>query len=170
VIQAERESLFSSLDDFGTDDLSDKLEEYLNTPMILTKSLDPLMWWHAIGESPLARMAIDFLSAPSRLCYSFPGCTSNLIVSHLASSCDVERGFSQGRLTVSKLHHSLSDESTRAATVLHVWSEIPGLIPEANIIQVFKDKCQQSNGKEQAKDHITVNSDEDHQQIREFPI
>jgi hypothetical protein len=34
---------FSSLDDFGTDDLSDELEEYLNTPTISTKGLDPLM-------------------------------------------------------------------------------------------------------------------------------
>ena len=161
MIQARRDSLFSSLDDFGTDDLSDKLEEYLNTPMILTRSLDPLMWWHAIDESPLACMALDFLSAPSRLCYSFLGCNSNLIVSQLASSCDVECGFSQGGLTVSKLRHSLSDESTQAATVLHAWSEIPGLIPEANIIQVFKDKCWCLNGIEQDEDHITVDSDED---------
>jgi hypothetical protein len=161
VIQAGRDSLFSSLDDFGTDDLSDELEEYLNTPTISTRSLDPLMWWHAIGESPLAPMALDFLSAPGRLCYSFPGCNSNLIVSQLASSCDVERGFSRGGLTVSKLRHSLSDESTRAATVLHAWSEIPGLIPEADIIQVFKDKCRRLNGKEQDEDHIMVDSDED---------
>src|ERR1700678_2694043 len=64
---------------------------------------------------------------------------------YLASSCDVERGFSRGGLTVSKLRHGLSDESTRAATVLHAWSEIPGLIPESEIIQVFKDKCHRLN-------------------------
>ena len=106
-------------------------------------------------------MALDFLSAPGRLCYSFPGCNSNLIVSQLASSCDVEHGFSQGGLTVSKLCHSLSDESMQAATVLHAWSEIPGLIPEADIIQVFKDKCRHLNGKEQDENHITVDSDKD---------
>ena len=66
VQEAARDSLFSSLDDFGTDDLSDELEEYLNMPTISTKGLDPLMWWHAIGDSPLARMAIDFLSAPGK--------------------------------------------------------------------------------------------------------
>ena len=65
-----------------------------------------------------------------------------------ASSCDVERSFSWGGLTVSKLRHRLSDESTRASTVLHAWSEIPGLIPESEIIQVFKDKCRRLNTKD----------------------
>jgi hypothetical protein len=84
-------------------------------------------------------------------------------MSRLASSCDVERGFSRGGLTVSKLRHTLSDESTRATTVLNTWSEIPGLIPEANIIQVFKNKCRRINGKEQVEsveDAIVVDADE----------
>jgi len=59
----------------------------------------------------------------------------------LASSCDVECSFSRGGLTVSKLQHGLSDESTCASTVLHVWSQVPGLIPENEIIEVFKSKC-----------------------------
>ena len=69
-----------------------------------------------------------------------------------ASSCDVERGFSRGGLTVTKLRHALSDESTRASTVLHAWSEIPGLIPEAEIIEVFKDKARRLKGKNKVKD------------------
>ena len=69
-----------------------------------------------------------------------------------ASSCDVEHGFSRGGLTVSKLRHRLSDESTRASTVLHAWSEIPGLIPENEIIQVFKDKCRRLNTKESGQE------------------
>ena len=59
---------------------------------------------------------------------------------YLASSCDVKQGFSWGGLVISKLQHRLSDESTCASTVLHAWSEIPGLIPESEIIQMFKDK------------------------------
>ena len=83
---------------------------------------------------------------------------------YLASSCDVERGFSRGGLTVSKLRHGLSDESTRASTVLHAWSEIPGLIPESEIIQVFKDKCRRLNtekesSKEKDKSVTVVESD-----------
>ena len=69
--------------------------------------------------------------------FKFPILIESLLV---ASSCDVERGFSRGGLTVSKLRHTLSDEATRAATVLHSWHEIPGLIPESEIIQIFKDK------------------------------
>lgn len=42
------------------------------------------------------------------------------------------------------MRHSLSDESTRAATVLSSWATIPGLIPEADVIQVFKDKAKRS--------------------------
>lgn len=62
-----RDDLFDELDDFGTDTATDELEEYLNTPTINTKGLEPLAWWYAIGESnPLARMAIDFLSAPGK--------------------------------------------------------------------------------------------------------
>ena len=83
---------------------------------------------------------------------------------YLASSCDVERGFSRGGLTVSKLRHGLSDESTRAATVLHAWSKIPGLIPESEIIQVFKDKRQclnteKESGKEKDTAVTVVESD-----------
>jgi hypothetical protein len=54
--------------------------------------------------------------------------------------CDVERGFSRGGLTVSKLRHALLDDSTRASTLLSAWSEFPELIPTAKIIQLFKEK------------------------------
>jgi len=48
-----------------------------------------------------------------------------------------------------KLRHTLSDESMQASTVLHTWSEIPGLIPEADIINIFKEKgcCLKGKGK-----------------------
>ena len=61
------DNFFTKLDDFGTDTTIDELEEYLNTPTISTQGLEPLTWWYAIGESnPLARMAIDFLSASGK--------------------------------------------------------------------------------------------------------
>ena len=66
---------------------------------------------------------------------------------------------------VTKLHHALSDESTRASTILHAWSEIPGLIPEADIISIFKDKGGHLKGKgNQSKDVdtvVSVSDDED---------
>lgn len=57
-----------------------------------------------------------------------------------ASSCDVERAFSKGGLTISKYRHALTDDSTRASVLLDSWSQIPNLISEAEIIKIFKDK------------------------------
>ncbi|KAI0686990.1 hypothetical protein C8Q76DRAFT_635756, partial [Earliella scabrosa] len=53
----------------------------------------------------------------------------------LATSADAERGFSRGRLTVSRLRHSLSDASIRATTLVGSWARIDGLIPKKAIIQ-----------------------------------
>ena len=57
-----------------------------------------------------------------------------------ATSTEVELAFSRGGLTVSKHQHNLSDESTHAVTVLGLWANIEGLIPEANIVKMFRDK------------------------------
>ena len=64
----------------------------------------------------------------------------NLIASYTATSTDVERAFSHGGLTVSKMRHLLSDESTRAASVLGAWRSLPGAIPRNEIMDAFKDK------------------------------
>ncbi|KAI0069216.1 hypothetical protein BV25DRAFT_1777220, partial [Artomyces pyxidatus] len=55
-----------------------------------------------------------------------------------ASSTDVERAFSRGSLNVSRLRHSLSDESTRAATVLQSWMSIPGLVHEKELAEMMR--------------------------------
>ncbi|KAF8577616.1 hypothetical protein K439DRAFT_1305243, partial [Ramaria rubella] len=52
-----------------------------------------------------------------------------------ATSTDTERAFSGGGLTVSRMCHSLSDQSTRAATVLASWAAVEGMVPEGDIIQ-----------------------------------
>ena len=70
----------------------------------------------------------------------------NLSHSYLASSTNVERAFSHGGLTVSKMWHSLSDQSVRAATVLGSWSHISQLIPHDEFITVFKEKSRRSRG------------------------
>lgn len=69
----------------------------------------------------------------------------------LATSTDVERAFSRGGLTVSKMRHSLSDESTRAATVLGSWCTFPDLVPCGEIVSIFKDKSSRSGSKAAAK-------------------
>jgi hypothetical protein len=67
---------------------------------------------------------------------------------YVATSTDVERSFSRGGLTVSKMRHSLSDESTRATAVIGSWCDFPGAIPREDIIETFKDKSKRSKGKE----------------------
>jgi hypothetical protein len=70
-----------------------------------------------------------------------------------AASTDVERAFSRGGLTVTKLRHNLTDESTRAATVLHSWAGA-GLIPENEIVTVFRNKSKRVQ--DNLADHIDV--------------
>ena len=48
----------------------------------------------------------------------------------------------------------------RASTVLHAWSQIPGLIPKAEIIEIFKDKGHRLKGKDK-QDKTTRNKDID---------
>jgi hypothetical protein len=43
-----------------------------------------------------------------------------------ATSTDVEHAFSHGGLTVSKMQHSLSNESTCVASILGAWCDLPG--------------------------------------------
>ena len=70
----------------------------------------------------------------------------------VATSTDVERAFSKGGLTVSKMRHSLSDESTRAACVLGSWCDFPGAVPREDIMIAFKDKGKRDKGKEKVLD------------------
>jgi hypothetical protein len=58
----------------------------------------------------------------------------------VASSTDVEHSFSQGRLNVSRLRHSLSEESTRAATVFGSWVGIEELVVTEDLIDNIQRK------------------------------
>ena len=123
--------IFAKLDQYGRSSSTDVLEEWLSSPC-LSDVDDPIQHWASIltsSKNPdkhaLARMALDFLSVP-------------------ASSTDVERAFSRGGLTVSKRRHALNDESTRAAIVLGSWAKVTGLVPEEEIIEVFRGKTKRS--------------------------
>ncbi|KAF6742064.1 hypothetical protein DFP72DRAFT_776162, partial [Ephemerocybe angulata] len=52
----------------------------------------------------------------------------------LATSTDVERAFSRGRLMVSMLRHLLADKTTKASTVLSSWHEHGDLIPFDDLV------------------------------------
>ncbi|PBK81605.1 hypothetical protein ARMGADRAFT_857341, partial [Armillaria gallica] len=70
----------------------------------------------------LARMALDFLSAP-------------------AASTDVEQVFSHGGLVINKWCHNLSAESTCANVILNSWDKVDGLIPKKILVKRFNEKA-----------------------------
>ncbi|KDQ58818.1 hypothetical protein JAAARDRAFT_93562, partial [Jaapia argillacea MUCL 33604] len=99
----------------------DALAEYLATPN-LPHVNNPIVYWtsQTLEKNPLTAMALDFLSAP-------------------AASTNVERAFSSGGRLVSKLRHSLGDETVQAACVLGSWSD-NGLVPRDKLIENIRNK------------------------------
>ena len=51
---------------------------------------------------------------------------------------------------MSKMQHSLSDESTRAATVLASWCNMSGLIPLKELEATFNEKSKRPKGNNNA--------------------
>ena len=86
---------------------------------------DALAWWYKNRDVYLRlhRMALDYLSIPGKLEYL----NVRNIIDHellLATSVDVERMFSQGRLLLSHIHNRLCVQSTRALLCLGIWSKM----------------------------------------------
>ena len=99
----------------------DELAMYLSTGRDLNVK-DGLLWWfeHKHIYPSLYRMAIDYLSISGPFTYLF---LMNLLTDIcLATSVDVERTFSQGRLLLSHVQSCLSVQSTHALLCLGVWS------------------------------------------------
>ena len=53
---------------------------------------------------------------------------------------DAEQAFLRGRLTVSRLRHSLSDQTVRASTVLGSWAWHADLVPEDVSVSLLRQK------------------------------
>lgn len=122
----------------------DPLEVYLALPPLLHVT-DPLVYWDGVlkakgPDAPLAQMALDFLSVPGMFRMTPLPYSNRSSHSPTATSCDAERAFSRGRLTVSRLRHSLADESVRANTLLGSWARLDGLVPEKTIIKSFEER------------------------------
>lgn len=97
---------------------------------------DALLWWveKRVEFPRLSRMALNYLS--------IPGKTINLCscaeAQHIpATSVDVERVFSKGRLVLSHVRNRLSVQSTRALMCLGNWSKL-GLVIDKDVLQVAK--------------------------------
>ena len=74
-------------------------------------------------------MAIDYLSIPGML---VPLLALPWLIHVIATSVDVERTFSQGRLVLSHLRNRLSVQSTRALLCLGVWS-LMGYVKDSDV-------------------------------------
>ena len=104
-------------------------------------------------DGALARMALDFLSVPGSCAFRI-SCIHQTDACTTATSVEAERAFSSGRLTVSRLRHSLSDASVRASTLLGSWASIPSLVPESDIVNLIRETSerQSTKGKERKAD------------------
>jgi hypothetical protein len=82
--------------------LKDEITEYFSLPLLPVE--DPLEWWrqHQTSLPKLARMAFDILSIP-------------------ATSCEVERVFSQSKLTISTQRCRLMDQTIEQLVCLKYW-------------------------------------------------
>lgn len=99
------------------------------------------MWWAKNrGIYPrLSRMALDYLSIPGMCSHNFiRAAVLNLNYHTLAAtSVDVERVFSKGRLVLSHIRNGLSVQSTRASMCLGNWSRM-GLVMDKDVMEATK--------------------------------
>ncbi|KAL1936981.1 hypothetical protein VTO73DRAFT_2438 [Trametes versicolor] len=93
----------------------DELKDYLAADLVPVK--DAISWWQGKRQKypRLSRMAIDYLNIP-------------------ATSVEVERIFSRGRLLLSHVRNRLTAESTRASICLAVWAQY-GLVDTADMFR-----------------------------------
>ena len=91
----------------------------------------------------LSRMALDYLTIPGKywapsLCrYTSEPCADPFFLSVTATSVDVERVFSRGRLLLSHIRNRLGAQSTRAILCLGSWAAA-GFVKAADERKVAK--------------------------------
>ena len=118
----------------------DELVRYLAADVEHTH--DVLAWWHEHRTTypRLSRMAFDYLSIPgsflSESCYGF---TDMYLIPSItvATSVDVERTFSRGRLLLSHVCSRLNVQSIRALLCLGAWS-LMGLVKDKDVLDVTR--------------------------------
>jgi hypothetical protein len=109
-----------------------ELDAYLNSDVADPGKNGPLFWWyeHAHIYPHLSRMALDYLSIPGKFFMKLPAQYSLLTTYFLATTVDVERTFSQGRIVLSHIRSRLSVQSTRALMCLGSWSQTGFVSPK----------------------------------------
>jgi len=102
------------------------------------KVKDPLMWWYERCDRfpRLSHMARDYLTIPGKW-YSSKFDYNLIFFS--ASTVDIERIFSQGRLVLSHICNHLSIQSTHACMCVSAWSLL-GLIKDSDIWAALREE------------------------------
>ncbi|KAF5329839.1 hypothetical protein D9611_013421 [Ephemerocybe angulata] len=103
------------------DDSASEIDHYLVRD-VDSKCVDALAWW-ATPENKcryprLSRMALDYLSIP-------------------ATSVEVERVFSRGRILISHLRNRLAPQTIRSLLCLNYWSK-GGLVQDKDILFIAR--------------------------------
>ena len=149
--QSSHNKYFNNFDTFNTPATTNPVDEWLNTPPVSTAT-NRLQYWAAMLASghPLARMVLDFLSVPGQCMSVYHSLFANFSSSYIHWCREGLLPWGGG-LTVSKMRHSLSNESTQAASVLGSWCDLPGAVPCEEIMTVFKDK-----GKRPKNNNVTA--------------
>ncbi|KIL64547.1 hypothetical protein M378DRAFT_48155, partial [Amanita muscaria Koide BX008] len=96
----------------------DELQHYLSSDLE-TPGEGPLKWWRSKQQvyPRLSLMALNYLSIP-------------------ATSVDVERVFSKGRLVLSHVRNRLSAETMRAIMCLGAWTQA-NLITKKDVVDII---------------------------------
>lgn len=142
----------------------DSIEAYLQALPISSGELKQAggvlnYWESALSTRPrLARMALDFLSAPGVLLKVLLYLVSLWLTTTTASSVDAERAFSGGRLQVNHLQHGMSSQTFKAQMAIGSWSRTP-LMPDLKVPTAIIESQRKEKGKNKAVsdvDHIVV--------------
>jgi hAT family C-terminal dimerisation region len=112
---------------------------------------DGLQWWSERKDlyPCLSRMALDYLSIPGTFYFFIYNSSSHIF---LATSVDVERVFSTGRIILSHLRNRLSVQSIRALMCVGAWSKM-GYVKTRDITDVtMLDDIEEGGVEEELKD------------------
>lgn len=113
--------------------LVDEITLYLSAEPVNVNNA--IKWWCEKQRTypQLSRMALDYLTIPGTCLVYFY--YSNLTCRVVATSTDVERLFSRGRLILSHTRSRLSVASTRSLLCLGSWS-LKGLVRDEDVTSV----------------------------------
>jgi hypothetical protein len=138
LTQSKKINIFDDLPAFsapGRSELRDELARYLSTDPEQVQ--DVLLWWHEKKAMfpCLSCMALDYLTIPGANLFNSLFLLADKNVSSIATSTDVERVFSEGRILLSHIRNKLSVQTTCALMCVGNWSSL-GYVKDKDIYAV----------------------------------